>query len=127
MDEKKKILVVGPSPTRSKGGMATVIEEIEKDKTKAFELYKSCANAGYDKAQLRTAICYEYGIGVKQDPKKAFNRYKKAVGNGNKDAKYLMGRCYEYGIGTNQDSKKAFSIYNELLKDGYEDAMYRLA
>ncbi len=27
-----KVLVVGPSPTRSKGGMATVIEEIEKDK-----------------------------------------------------------------------------------------------
>lgn len=27
-----KILVIGPSPTRSKGGMATVIEEIEKDK-----------------------------------------------------------------------------------------------
>lgn len=32
MDKKKEILVVGPSPTRSKGGMATVIEEIEKDK-----------------------------------------------------------------------------------------------
>ena len=28
-----RILVVGPSPTRSKGGMATVIEEIEKDET----------------------------------------------------------------------------------------------
>ena len=28
-----KVLVVGPSPTRSKGGMATVIEEIAKDKT----------------------------------------------------------------------------------------------
>ena len=27
-----KVLIVGPSPTRSKGGMATVIEEIEKDK-----------------------------------------------------------------------------------------------
>lgn len=26
-----KILIIGPSPTRSKGGMATVIEEIEKD------------------------------------------------------------------------------------------------
>ncbi len=102
-------------------------KEIEKDKKKAFEFYKNCANAGYDKAQLRTAICYEYGIGVKQDHKKAFNRYKKAVGNGNKDAKYLMGRCYEYGIGTNVDSKKAFSIYNELLQVGYEDAMYRLA
>lgn len=32
MNEKKRILVVGPSPTRSKGGMATVIEEIEEDK-----------------------------------------------------------------------------------------------
>lgn len=32
MNRKMKILVVGPSPTRSKGGMATVIEEIEKDK-----------------------------------------------------------------------------------------------
>lgn len=32
MNEKKKILIIGPSPTRSKGGMATVIEEIEKDK-----------------------------------------------------------------------------------------------
>ena len=31
--KKMRILVVGPSPTRSKGGMATVIEEIEKDKT----------------------------------------------------------------------------------------------
>ena len=32
MTEKKRILVVGPSPTKSKGGMATVIEEISKDK-----------------------------------------------------------------------------------------------
>lgn len=32
MVKQKRILVVGPSPTRSKGGMATVIEEIEKDK-----------------------------------------------------------------------------------------------
>ena len=32
MEKRKRILVVGPSSTRSKGGMATVIEEIEKDK-----------------------------------------------------------------------------------------------
>lgn len=32
MNSRKKILVVGPSTTRSKGGMATVIEEIEQDK-----------------------------------------------------------------------------------------------
>lgn len=32
MNKRRKILVIGPSPTRSRGGMATVIEEIEKDK-----------------------------------------------------------------------------------------------
>lgn len=29
---KKRILIIGPSPTRSKGGMATVIEEIQNDR-----------------------------------------------------------------------------------------------
>lgn len=32
IENAMKVLVIGPSPTRSKGGMATVIEEIEKDK-----------------------------------------------------------------------------------------------
>lgn len=32
MNKRKKILVIGPSTTRSRGGMATVIEEIENDK-----------------------------------------------------------------------------------------------
>lgn len=30
--EKKRVLIVGPSSTRSKGGMATVTEEIKNDK-----------------------------------------------------------------------------------------------
>lgn len=100
---------------------------VEVNKEKAFEYYKTCANLGYDKGQLKTAICYEYGIGVKKDYKKAFNRYKKAVRNGNEIAKYLMGRCYEFGIGTNVDLKKAFSIYNELENGECEEAIYRLA
>lgn len=100
---------------------------VEQDKKKAFEYYKTCANGGYDIAQLRTAICFEYGIGVKQDYKKAFNRYKKAVSNGNQDAKYLMAHCYELGIGTNVDYKKAFSIYEELQEIDYKDGIYRLA
>lgn len=35
---KKKVLIIGPSPFKSKGGIATVIEEIKKDK-KLKELY----------------------------------------------------------------------------------------
>lgn len=40
MNDKKKILIIGPSSIRSKGGMATVIEEIEKDKklNRQFEI-----------------------------------------------------------------------------------------
>lgn len=32
IENAMRVLVIGPSPTKSKGGMATVIEEIEKDK-----------------------------------------------------------------------------------------------
>ena len=34
-----KILVVGPSPTHSEGGMATVIDEIAKDPTLCEKFY----------------------------------------------------------------------------------------
>ena len=51
-----KILVIGPSPVRSKGGMATVIEEIVKDKklNEEFEIdvYESYIDGNNNKSAL---------------------------------------------------------------------------
>ena len=63
MTEKKRILVVGPSPTKSKGGMATVIEEISKDKILNeqydIEIYESYID-GNILTVLAYSVCHFY-------------------------------------------------------------------
>ena len=55
-----KILVIGPSPIRSKGGMATVIEEIVKDKklNEEFEIdvYESYIDG--NKLKFSCFLCF---------------------------------------------------------------------
>lgn len=57
-----KILVIGPSPVRSKGGMATVIEEIVKDKklNEEFEIdvYESYIDGNKLKVLLFSVISF---------------------------------------------------------------------
>lgn len=58
-----KILVIGPSPVRSKGGMATVIEEIVKDKklNEEFEIdvYESYIDGNKLKVLLFSVISWK--------------------------------------------------------------------
>lgn len=57
-----KVLVIGPSPTKSKGGMATVIEEIAKDQklNKQFDIdiYESYIDGNKLKVLLFSAISF---------------------------------------------------------------------
>ena len=57
-----KILVIGPSPTKSKGGMATVIDEIQKDKDLNskfdIEIYESYIDGNKLKVALFSIISF---------------------------------------------------------------------
>lgn len=57
-----KVLVVGPSPTKSKGGMATVIEEIAKDKRLNgkfdIDIYESYVDGNKLKVLLFSVFSY---------------------------------------------------------------------
>ena len=57
-----KILVVGPSPTKSKGGMATVIDEIQSDlklnEQFDIDIYDSYIEGGIFKRLLYSAWAY---------------------------------------------------------------------
>ena len=62
MEEKMKVLVIGPSPEKSKGGMATVISEIKSDKDLVTEynidIYESYIDGNI---VIRTIYCiYAY-------------------------------------------------------------------
>lgn len=62
MSKKIKVLIIGPSPTKSKGGMATVIEEIAKDQklNKQFDIdiYESYIDGNKLKVLLFSAISF---------------------------------------------------------------------
>lgn len=66
-----KVLVIGPSPTRSKGGMATVIEEIEKDKSLSeqfeIDIYESYVDGNKLKVLLFSLFSYVRFYFTKRD------------------------------------------------------------
>ena len=62
MSEKNKVLIIGPSPIKSKGGMATVIEEIQSDSklNEQFhiDIYESYIDGNKLKILLFSAISF---------------------------------------------------------------------
>lgn len=57
VEEKKRILIIGPSPTKSKGGMATVIDGIQNDK-KINSNYDISIHASYQDGNKIFRIVY---------------------------------------------------------------------
>lgn len=61
-DNKKKVLVIGPSPTRSKGGMATVIKDLKDDKELndkvEIDVYESFIDGIFLKRVLYSVYAY---------------------------------------------------------------------
>lgn len=56
---KIKVLIVGPSPDRSKGGMATVIDEIRNDEKLSRE-FDICIHESYIDGNFLTRLCYSF-------------------------------------------------------------------
>lgn len=67
---------------------------------RAAPLFKECADAGHDRAQVRYADMCRAGEGVKQSNKSAYRYYKMAAINYNWTGKLEVGICYLLGIGT---------------------------
>jgi TPR repeat protein len=69
---------------------------VEKDETKAFELFAQAAELGDSEAQINVAVMYAWGEGVKHDKMKAYENLKKALKEGKSEAsEYLDKLCKE--------------------------------
>src|SRR6266542_2358331 len=126
---------------------------VDKDETKAFELYKKSAESGCCKiAMFRLGYCYVNGIGTKIDIKNGFELYNKAAGkinnenderllndldkvsywykktaeNDNKVALYKLGELYETGKDIIKDESLAFEFYKQAAEKGYVNGEYKL-
>ncbi len=100
---------------------------IEKDASKAYELFMLAAKSDHAEAKNYLGYCYDQGIGVTKDSKKAKDFYQQSAKQGSLNALYNIANCYEYGIGITQNESKAFKCYEKLYKKGYVEAIYKLA
>jgi len=84
---------------------------VDKDETKAVELYELAAEQNHPKGMYRLGLCYQYGMGVERDMMKAIQFYKRAVDYGDGNACCTLGECYEHGFQVEKDLDKARELY----------------
>lgn len=86
-------------------------DTIEKDKHKAFDLYKKSSNLGSSLGHVYLGSAY-FGGRVIQDDEKAVQLFSKSIEIDNDSLAYAMlGNCYENGFGVEKDLKKAVELY----------------
>ncbi|CAI2164472.1 8382_t:CDS:2 [Funneliformis geosporum] len=113
---------------------------VQKDETKAFELFKRSAEQECLNAQFELGFCYDEGIGTEINKLKAFELYKMAADKENntaqcnlgyfyensEDVHYYLGNFYMLGMGVEKDEAIAFEYYKKSAEKGYSIAQYKL-
>ncbi|KAI9193247.1 uncharacterized protein BJ171DRAFT_282104 [Polychytrium aggregatum] len=92
--------------------------EVDKDHTKAAELYRGPADRGIPRAQVALGRCYEIGEGVEQSYDTAIEWYSKAADQANEDGRlhivFLRGWLSFIGHGVEQSDETAFNYWHEV-------------
>ncbi|RHZ86284.1 hypothetical protein Glove_52g40 [Diversispora epigaea] len=81
---------------------------IEKDTSKAFQIWNKLADKGSLMALNSLAYCYIDGVGVEKNEKKAFEIYSKSAEKGFLDSQLNVCTCYQHGTGITKDEAKGF-------------------
>lgn len=101
-------------------------KSLEKNYTKAAELFQLAANQGLGQAQYDLGCMYKNGIGVEQDYTKAIELLKLAANQKLVKAQYVLGYMYEEGLGVEEDYTKAAELYQLAANQQYAPAQYEL-
>ncbi|KAI9207704.1 uncharacterized protein BJ171DRAFT_472542 [Polychytrium aggregatum] len=91
---------------------------VDRDHTKAVELYRRLADRGIPQAQIALGRCYESGEGVDQDYDTAIEWYSKAADQGSEDGRlhivFLRAWFSFIGLGVEQSDEVAFNHWQEV-------------
>lgn len=89
------------------------------DHAGAAQLVTKAAEAGNALAQLRIALMYDQGDGVRQSSKTAFMWYGRAAALGEPESQNQMGIAYEAGLGVKEDWDLAMRFYKASALQGW--------
>mmetsp|Transcript_13604 Transcript_13604/g.32093 ORF Transcript_13604/g.32093 Transcript_13604/m.32093 type:complete len:280 (-) Transcript_13604:206-1045(-) len=98
---------------------------LEKDVTRAVELYERAAELGVKEAHYNLGVLHARGTGVEKDVAKAFRHYEAAAMSGDVDARFNLG-CLEKNAGNNDLALQHFLISAKLGCDGSLSNVKRL-
>ncbi|EJK47289.1 hypothetical protein THAOC_34002 [Thalassiosira oceanica] len=92
---------------------------LDKDMTRAVELYERAADLGVSAAHFHLGVMYMMGTEVEEDMDKAFRHYEAAAMSGDVDARFNLG-CLEKNAGNNDLALQHFLISAKL---GCDDSL----
>lgn len=127
-EREKNILKMFSEPLKKLAETGDILAKFEyayylnnysKEKVKAFQIMKECADYGFIPAQCQLGMYYFWGTGTEQDYVKAVEWYRKAADQGYSPAKNNLGDCYAVGKGVEQDYVKAAEWFREAADQGY--------
>ena len=100
---------------------------VNKNNTKAIELYQTSAKLGNASAQLDLGYYFENGaLGLNKNNDIAFEWYSKSAKQFNAIALSNLANFYEHGKAVKQDLTMAAKYYNESAAAGYHKALCNL-
>ena len=92
-----------------------------KDYQRAYQEWKSAAEAGKAEAQFDLGLLYAQGLGVRRDLTEATRWYRKSAQQGNAEAEFALGQMYLRGWGVPRDEADAvrwLQMANSVESDG---------
>lgn len=115
--------------TNAQGLLASMYRQgkgVEKNTTKAIEIYKQLANNDVILAQNILGSLYKSGVDTKVNYTKAIKFFKMAAKQGDAKALFQLGTLYYAGKGVTQDINRAITFYKKSAEKGNKEAQFNL-
>mmetsp|Transcript_42245 Transcript_42245/g.108783 ORF Transcript_42245/g.108783 Transcript_42245/m.108783 type:complete len:478 (-) Transcript_42245:502-1935(-) len=100
---------------------------VDKDESKAAQLYEIAAQQGDLTAILSLGIAYEYGKGVDKNEVKAVELYDSGAAKENVWTISQLARCYILGVGVDKDEERGVKMLREVAERDMAYAFHNLA
>lgn len=100
---------------------------VQRDLSKAFQLYESAAAHGDLEGEREVSMAYMFGVGVQKDVEKAASIFRALSEKGYAPADLDISLMYSSGTGAPQDDIQALSWLEEGANAGDPDSQIRLA
>lgn len=96
------------------------------DGEQSFSELKQQAESGDIKSQMKIALSYYHGDGVRQNFEESHKWFLKAAEQGNAIAQYMVALCYRDGVGVQKDYANAAKWALKAAEQGDADAQLQL-